>query len=1126
MVIRDFKKFVKRRGRFVRQPRNDKKTIQRSRDDKNGKGERKCFRCGDPNHLIGECPKSPRDKNQRTFVGGSWSDSGEEDDEKIKDKACLICLGVNLEPNEWIKDSRCSKHMTGNRKLFSTYKAYNGGKIYDNKCRVTFSEHDSEITKDGKVIGRDPIPAVRSYGGNRYTLVIVNDYSRLVAQGYNQQEGIDYDETYAPVARLESIRILLAYACALDFKLFQMDVKSAFLDGFINEEFEMRMMGELNFFHGLQIKQMEDGIFFNQSKYIKEMLKKFGLEDSKPMKTPMSSDTKLTRDEECESIDSTKYQGMISSLLYLTASRSDIMFSVYLFFRFQEAPKISHLEAIKRIFRYIKGTTPLGLWYPKGTDIETVVYADFDHAGDYVDRKSTSGGHRDHVSACLCRMLYCTETSTPYNLAFFILKRMEKTQNKLKELLPYGMLLTRLFKHVMFDFPELAIDHYLSRDRVMHPLAPHYERKTRSDHGKKRPHESNASSSSTTLNHPSSSRLLDDIVDKNDEESFHSNSSFPSQNVSSSSNVVSRVRQNPPRESQHLSTYLSETINLQTQQRDAHREGLRTIRQALKDMMTVSDFATPVIEKNVTESLEVVVLAKSSSQLKSTYEAATQLSEFERTKILMDKMDEHKSYLRADYKKELYDALVKSYNTNKYLFESYVELFTSKRSRYDKDKDQDPSARSDRRTKRRKSSKETESSIDPKSKKYKSSSSSKGTSRSQHKSSGKSTHVKEPSHTVDDSGVQRNQEFDTGNNDEQPDDEAASKNDGFKKPERPLTLDPDWNKRQHVDFRPPQTWISDIAHAKKSRTSFDELIDTPIDFSAFVLNRLNITNLTQELLVGPSFYLLKGTCKSHTELEYHFKECFKAIIERLDWHNPENKQYLFDLRKPLPLIPDRQGRQVIPLEYFINNNLVYLKGGDLSRKYSTSVTKTKAATYELLWIEDIVPTLWSPVKVVYDKHAYWGTSHWGPKRQRFYGLKIMKLYDYGHLDEIKVAIEVRREDRQLYMFKEGNFPRLRLQDIEDMLLLLVQQTEAGQAQVRSIATCSYPTDILLKLKNFKKDEFTSFQDKQRYEHVGPNVTSTQDGKRSQVDDKRLCLVDDLKKLKITYKSSLKEQAPA
>ncbi|GJT20737.1 retrovirus-related pol polyprotein from transposon TNT 1-94 [Tanacetum coccineum] len=235
--------------------------------------------------------------------------------------------------------------------------------------------------------------------------VVSRNKARLVAQGYNQQEGIDYDETYAPVARLESIRILLAYACALDFKLFQMDVKSAFLNGFINEEvyvaqppgfidfekpdhvYKLKKAlyglkqapkawydrlkaflikheykignGELNFFLGLQIKQMEDNIFFNQSKYIKEMLKKFGLEDSKPMKTPMSFDTKLTKDEECESVDSTKYRGMI-------------------------------------------GTTHLGLWYPKGTGIETVVYVDSDHAGDYVDRKSTSG---------ICTFVGCCLTS-------------------------------------------------------------------------------------------------------------------------------------------------------------------------------------------------------------------------------------------------------------------------------------------------------------------------------------------------------------------------------------------------------------------------------------------------------------------------------------------------------------------------------------------------------------------------------------------------------------------------------------------------------------------------------------------------------------------------------------------
>ncbi|GJV53913.1 hypothetical protein Tco_1449654 [Tanacetum coccineum] len=326
----------------------------------------------------------------------------------------------------------------------------------------------------------------------------------------------------------------------------------------------------------------------------------------------------------------------------------------------------------------------------------------------------------------------------------------------------------------------------------------------------------------------------------------------------------------------------------------------------------VSEFATPVIEKNVKESLEATVLARSPSQPKSTYEEAASLSEFELTKILIDKMEKNKSYDKVDYKRELYDALVKSYQTDKDLIDTYGEVFTLKRSRDDKDKDRDPSAGSDQGTKRRKSSKEAESSRDS-------------------------------SYTFDDSGVQHDQEFDTGNNDEQPVDK--------------------------------ETWICQVAHAKEPRTSFDELMDTSFDFSTFVLNWLNIKYLTQDILVGLAFELLKGTYKSLTKLEYHLEECSKATTEQLDWHNLEGKPYPFDLSKPLPLIPDQQGRQVIPQDFFINNDLEYLKGGDLSRRYSTLVTKTKAATYEIKWIEDLVRNLWSPMKVVYDKHAYWGTSH-------------------------------------------------------------------------------------------------------------------------------------------------------
>ncbi|GKE94965.1 hypothetical protein Tco_1579820, partial [Tanacetum coccineum] len=209
----------------------------------------------------------------------------------------------------------------------------------------------------------------------------------------------------------------------------------------------------------------------------------------------------------------------------------------------------------------------------------------------------------------------------------------------------------------------------------------------------------------------------------------------------------------------------------------------------------VSDFATPVIEKNVTESLEVAVLARYSSQPKSTYEAAALLSEFELTKILLDKMEESKSHLRADYKKKLYDALVESYNTDKDLFNSYGEVFTLKRSRDDSDKDRDPSAGSDRGKKRRKSSKEAESSIDSRSKEKKSSSTSKDASQSQLKSSGKSAHAEEPSHIVEDLGTQQDQEFVTGDNDEPPADKEVTKADWFKKPERSPTPDTDWNKR-------------------------------------------------------------------------------------------------------------------------------------------------------------------------------------------------------------------------------------------------------------------------------------------------------------------------------------------
>lgn len=159
----------------------------------------------------------------------------------------------------------------------------------------------------------------------------------------------------------------------------------------MSQEFEMSMMGELKYFLGLQIKQNEEGIFINQAKYVKDLLKRFGYDNGTAKSTPMSTTIKLDKDDKGKEDDIKTYRGMIGSLLYLTASRPDIMFSVCLCARFQSCPKESHMLAVKRIFRYLIGTINLGLWYPRGTHIDLTCYSDADFAGYKVDRKSTSG---------------------------------------------------------------------------------------------------------------------------------------------------------------------------------------------------------------------------------------------------------------------------------------------------------------------------------------------------------------------------------------------------------------------------------------------------------------------------------------------------------------------------------------------------------------------------------------------------------------------------------------------------------------------------------------------------------------------------------------------------------------
>ncbi|CAM8902386.1 unnamed protein product [Rhodiola kirilowii] len=154
----------------------------------------------------------------------------------------------------------------------------------------------------------------------------------------------------------------------------------------------MSMVGEMNYFLGLQVTQKKHGIFISQSKYAKNLIKKFGLEKASHKRTPVATHIKITKDDAGTKVDQTLYRSMIGSLLYLTASRPDIAYAVGVCARYQVDPKESHLLQVKRIIKYVCGTDDFGIWYTKDTNPHLVGYCDADWAGNAEDRKSTSGG--------------------------------------------------------------------------------------------------------------------------------------------------------------------------------------------------------------------------------------------------------------------------------------------------------------------------------------------------------------------------------------------------------------------------------------------------------------------------------------------------------------------------------------------------------------------------------------------------------------------------------------------------------------------------------------------------------------------------------------------------------------
>ncbi|GJU77142.1 putative ribonuclease H-like domain-containing protein [Tanacetum coccineum] len=338
--------------------------------------------------------------------------------------------------------------------------------------------------------------------------IVVKNKARLIAQGFRPEEGIDYDEVFVPVARIEAISLFLAFASFMGFPVYQLNVKSAFLYGTIRDEvyvhqppgfvdpahpnkvykvikalyglhqaprawyetlssfllehsfrrgtidktlfikknksdimlvqvyvddiifgstmqsictefedcmhkrFQMSSMGELTFFSRLQVKQQPDGIFISQDKYVADILKKFDFCSIKTATTPIESNKPLVKDEDGIDVDVHVYRSMIGSLMYLTASRPDIMFAVCACARFQVTPKASHLNAVKRIFRYLKHQPKLGLWYLRDSPFELEAFSDSNYGGASLNRKSTTAAN------CYGQVLWIQNQMMDYGFNF------------------------------------------------------------------------------------------------------------------------------------------------------------------------------------------------------------------------------------------------------------------------------------------------------------------------------------------------------------------------------------------------------------------------------------------------------------------------------------------------------------------------------------------------------------------------------------------------------------------------------------------------------------------------------------------------------------------------------------
>nr|GEW08058.1 hypothetical protein [Tanacetum cinerariifolium] len=827
-------------------------------------------------------------------------------------------------------------------------------------AEADFSNLETSITVS-------PIPITRVHKDHHVTQIIGDLTSAPRTKG--MEEGIDYEEVFPPVARIEAIRLFLAYASFMGFMVYVDDIvfgstNKALCKAFeklMKDKFQTSSMGKLTFFLGLQVKQKDNWIFISQDKYVAKILRKFGLTDGKSACTPIDTKKPLLKDPDGEDVDVHIYRSMIGSLMYLTSSKPAIMFAVYACAHFQVTPKVSHLHAVKMIFRYLKGKPHLGLWYPKDSPFNLVAYSNSDYAGASLDRKSTTGGCRliswqilnaDSYKLMLFGLMndvvylmllddlssHNTKYTSPAltQKVFANMTRIGKGFSGVKTPLFDAMLVQQQVQDVSEVNAEDADDNEkvanLEQDKIAQALEITKLKQRVRKLEKKRRSKSSGFNRLRKVDVDEDVTLVD--VDVDTQERMEEDvTAVKDINVVESEPTVfddeemekrlqdEEIEQAAARERQEKEDL--ERAKVLQQQYDQNQEDidwnivaeqmqekrLDNVKkyQSLKRKQIFSDRDEEPIKKRpgketlLQESFkklraEVEVSGSHSTQEETPTVDPAEISQEDIHNILqivlmvefkvealqvkyplidweiysegsrtywrmirvggmmssgsfkytctiqlcgsciliveyIKYLQQQEDPLRQDSEKQIVSrrsrtqrslrCTVKSYKLDKDLFESYGKLYSLKRDQEDKDKDEDPPTRSDQGLKKRKTSKDAGLSRGFKSKESKLSSS-KGT-KFHPKSSGKSAQAEEAVFEAADTEMSLNQGNDLGNIDDQPNVKAASR----------------------MTEKPPLT--------------FDELMSTPIDLSAYVMNNLKIENVTQEHLVRPAFNLLKGT---------------------------------------------------------------------------------------------------------------------------------------------------------------------------------------------------------------------------------------------------------------------------